>query len=89
MNQKNPNALGVPLPRNMREADEMGYLPRACVSDDLESKFISENEMIVTGLSYGFDVDDNLKDEDGRTQLPDFKVRFTAHFKFGPIEPGK
>lgn len=88
MSQKNRNTLEVPLPRNMREAEKMGYLPRACISDT-ETEFISENEMIVTGLSYGFDVDGSLRDEAGRTQLPDFKVQFTAHYKFGPIEPGK
>jgi hypothetical protein len=87
MSQKNRNTLKAPLPRDMREAEKMGYLPLACAWE-YEIEFISENEMIVTGLAQGFDVDETLTevDEEGRSSLPDFKVRFTAHYTFGPIK---
>jgi len=74
---------GEPLPRNMREADALGYVPYAGSWTDTKTRFVSENEMVVTALSM------DVATEPGRDHLPRIKARFTAHFKFGPIEPGK
>jgi hypothetical protein len=43
----------------------------------------AENEMVVTALSM------DVATEPGRDDLPRIQSRFTARFKFGPIEPGK
>jgi hypothetical protein len=67
----------------MREADALGYVPYAGSWTDTKTRFVSENEMVVTALSM------DVATEPGRDDLPRIQSRFTARFKFGPIEPGK
>jgi hypothetical protein len=67
----------------MREAAALGYVPYAGVWMYPKTRFISKNEMVLTALS------SDVSTEPGLDHLPAIKARFTAHFKFGPIEPGK
>jgi len=71
----------LPLPANIREADEMGYLPHVINLGDKTTiiKYPSENEMILESVS-------QLVIDIGADHLPVINVPFKAHFKFGQIE---
>ena len=73
----------IPIPHNMREANKLGYFPYIGAWSNIKTKFISENEMVLTCLA------DSFLMEDGGGRLPRIKARLTAHFKFGPIERGQ